>query len=122
MLGAVAAGLQWGIVGVALAYTIASVPTRFAFARLTLRTLGVPLGRLVDALSGVAQASLAMALGMAAARAALEAAGAPASVRLASVVALGAALYVPLCLWRVPEVRAELTRLRRERSTLNMAS
>jgi O-antigen/teichoic acid export membrane protein len=111
---AIVVGLRWGVTGVAVGYALASVASRGFFAWLTTRCLGVPFTRYVASLSGIAQASVMLLAATVATRIALLETGAPDSLRLLAVVAVGIAVYVPLCLWRVPDLRAELTRIRRE--------
>jgi O-antigen/teichoic acid export membrane protein len=114
LIAAVAVGLRWGVMGVAAAYVVASVATRMCFAGLVTRSLGIPFARYVASLAGVAQASIALVIATLGARIALVEVGAPAWLRLSAVVAVGIAVYVPLCLWRVPDFRTELRRIRRE--------
>jgi O-antigen/teichoic acid export membrane protein len=112
---AVVVGLRWGIVGVAVAYTSASMASRTWFAWLTTRTLEIPFTRYLASLGGVAQASVGLVAATVTAQALLHQTAAPPSLRLALVVCVGVVVYAPLCWWRVPDVRAELSRLRRDR-------
>ena len=111
LTAAVAAGLRWGVTGVATAYALASIPTRAYFAWLTTSALEIPLSRFLRSLSGVAEASAAMLAAAVAARLLLVEAEAPAWVRLVAVIGVGFGVYAPLCLWRVRELRMELRRL-----------
>lgn len=115
LVGAIFVGVQWGLTGVALAYAAVHLPTRAVLAVLTTRALGIPFSRYLRCLSGVAQAAIPMFLAILGARYALVEAGLPAGARLIAVVALGVAVYVPLCVWRDREIREELRRLRRRR-------
>ncbi len=112
---AVVLGLRWGVTGVAAGYALASVASRAAFAWLTTRCLGVPFARYIASLSAIAQLSVVLAATTVATRHLLVQTGANASLRLIAVIAIGVIVYVPLCLWRVPDIRAELLRIRRER-------
>jgi O-antigen/teichoic acid export membrane protein len=114
-LAAFALGLRWGIVGVAACYAVSSALVEPLFAWLTARALGIRVTDFVRGLSGVAQASLLMLAVLLGARLALPETT-PDGAVLALLVVLGAAVYVPACAWRVPEVRAELGRLRRRRA------
>jgi O-antigen/teichoic acid export membrane protein len=105
-------GLRWGVTGVATAYAVVTVPLSVLYARLTTQALGLSLRTLARALSGVAQASAIMTLGVLLARLALIEAGLPAGARLAAAVIVGIGLYLPLCLWRAPELRIEVERIR----------
>jgi len=59
-----------------------------------------------------------MAVVVAIARQAALALEVPAPLRLVALVAVGAAVYLPLCAWRSPEARADIAGLiRRRRST-----
>lgn len=117
-VGAVAIGTQWGIVGVATAYAIATILIEPVRAYLTTRALGIPLRRFVVSLSGIVQATALMAAALLVTGAALDAAGAPAVVRLILLIALGGVVYVAACLWRAPEVTGEVRSVlaRRRRS------
>ncbi|MEW6581441.1 MAG: oligosaccharide flippase family protein, partial [Actinomycetota bacterium] len=108
-------GLHWGIVGVATGYAIATTLSWIALARLTARAIGSSLMDLWRSVAGIVQASLVLAAGVLAGRLALVANGVPAGPRLAILVALGAALYVPCCAWRAPELVSEVRGLRPRR-------
>jgi O-antigen/teichoic acid export membrane protein len=110
----IVAGLPWGAVGVAAAYTLVNIPSRAYFLWLTTDALGVPFGRFLGTLSGVAQASLAMLACTLAVRTLLASVSMAPWLRLTLVIAVGVAVYVPMCVWRVPAVRAELGRLRQD--------
>jgi PST family polysaccharide transporter len=107
-------GLRWGIEGVAAAYAIVNVVTRTYFIRLAANAVGLTFRAVALSLSGVGQASLALLVATVAARLLLADTAAPAWLRLMAVVGLGVAVYVPVCLWRVPEVRVEIDRIRRD--------
>jgi O-antigen/teichoic acid export membrane protein len=114
-LVAFAIGLRWGIVGVAVGYSISTTLVEPAYLWLTARAVGISPRRFLAALAGVVQASAAMGLVVAAARAGLLSLGAPALVRLLACTLLGAAAYAGLCAWRAPEVVAEARALARRR-------
>lgn len=111
LVAAIAVGVRWGLTGVAVAYALVHLPTRAWLAWLATRALGMPFSRYVASVAGVVQAALPMLAVVAATRAALVEAATPAWLRLVVVVAVGVALYVPLALWRVPELRGEARRL-----------
>jgi O-antigen/teichoic acid export membrane protein len=115
LLVAIFIGVRWGVTGVAAAFACASILSRLVFSWLTTRVLEVPFERYLASLSGVAQASLALLAATVGTRMLLLEISAPPLVRLGAVVAVGILVYVPMCWWRVPDVRAELGRLRRER-------
>jgi hypothetical protein len=112
---AFAAGLPWGIRGVATAYLIVSLGLQPFYLVLTARAVGIsPLGWLAS-LRGVAEAGAVMLACVLAARAELLTIGLAPTVRLATLIVLGVVVYVAAVAWRAPEVRSELTRVRNAR-------
>ena len=116
LLAALAIGVQWGLTGVAFAYALVHLPTRTFLAWLTTRAVGIQFGTYLRSVSGVVQAALPMLAVIATLRYVLVDADVAPWARLLLVVAAGIAIYVPLCLWRVPEIREELARLKRRRA------
>jgi O-antigen/teichoic acid export membrane protein len=104
-------GVQWGITGVAVAYLISSVLVEPVLTFLTAKALHVSIWTFFRSLSGVVQAAGGMALIVLAARVTMVDADVPALVRLVGCSALGAAVYVGLCLWRAPEVARDVREL-----------
>jgi O-antigen/teichoic acid export membrane protein len=123
IVGSFAAGLHWGIVGVAAGFAIAKwlllVPDNWV----TGRALGV---RLRDALAAGSTALVpvaAMAGLAAAARYGLEQAGIPAAARLAIVIVIGAAAYAASARVLTPGLVEEFRAvLRRRRSSPSPSS
>jgi len=109
-------GLRWDIVGVAAAFLVAAVLVTPLFIWRTARAVGIPVRRYAQCLSGVVQASLVMIACVITARIAMVEYGVPAPSRLALLVILGAAVYLPLCAWREPAVVAEFRRLFRRQA------
>jgi O-antigen/teichoic acid export membrane protein len=110
-VGSVAAfvlGLQWGVLGVAVCYAVATILIEPLRTYLASRALGIPVTRVVRALAGISQAAAVMGLVVMAARVAMVEAGFPPAVRLVLLTLLGLAVYVPCCLWRAPEVTGEI--------------
>jgi O-antigen/teichoic acid export membrane protein len=107
-LTAFVVGLQWGIVGVAAAYAIASTFTEPVYAWATMRTIGVPVRDYARNLAGVVAAALGMAACVLAVRWLVLPDDATAGVRLAAMMVTGVVTFVPLWAWRAPEVLAEL--------------
>jgi O-antigen/teichoic acid export membrane protein len=105
-------GLHWGVVGVATAYAISSTIVEPIFTWITARALSISPFALLRGVAGVVQASVVMAAVVLVARELLTDAGAPAVVRLVGCIALGVAVYLPLCLWREPELAREVHKLR----------
>ena len=96
--------LQWGVLGVAACYAIATALLEPLRAYLTTRALGIPLRRFVAAFGGVVQASALMALVVFLLRQALISAGFEPAARLLLLVPVGVAAYVAACVVRAPEV------------------
>jgi O-antigen/teichoic acid export membrane protein len=115
-LTAFVVGLEWGIVGVAAGYAISSAFVEPYYAWLTARALDTPLSALLRGLRGVFEAALAMAGCVLAVKLFLIPEDLHAAWRLLLLVLLGAAVYVPLCAWRVPEVPAEIRGVLRTRA------
>jgi O-antigen/teichoic acid export membrane protein len=101
-------GLSWGIVGVAAAYAVATTLIQPAFTWLTVRAVGMPLLTYLRSFAGIVQASIAMFVAVLAARTLLVHEGASPAVRLIVSCLVGVAVFVPLCLWREPQLLAEL--------------
>lgn len=115
-VAAVAIGQRWELTGVAVAFAVATLLVEPVRAVLTTRALGIPLSRFLRPLRGVAEATVAMAVVLVAARALLEAADVPAAARLLLLVPLGGAVYAAYSLKRSREVVDELSGLRRRRA------
>ena len=109
-------GLHWGIVGVAIGYAISSTIVEPYYSWLTARALDTSLWTFVRGLSGVVIASAVMGVCVLVARMLLVDAGAPAAVALIVEVLVGVAVYIPCCLWRVPEITAEIRGFRARRA------
>ncbi len=106
-------GLEWGVIGVAVGYAISTTLVEPFQTLLAARCLGVSPMVFVRALSGVFQATLAMCALVFGLRLGLEDAGANQTVRLVVCSAAGALAFVPLALWRVPELAGEARALLR---------
>jgi hypothetical protein len=110
-VGAFAAGLPWGIEGVAAAYLIVTIVLQSVFVTLVTRLVGLSPWDWLRSIAGVLQASVVMLLIVFAARELLLDTDLQAGLRLAALVGIGSLAYVPLVLWRAPEVRRELPEL-----------
>jgi O-antigen/teichoic acid export membrane protein len=110
-----AVGLRWGIVGVAAGYAIANTLLIPYYVASGGRAVGVSLSEFGGALAGVVQAAAVMAVAVLGLRIALlhQLSAGP---RLVVLIAAGAAVYVPLCRWRAPEIAQEVRRARASRS------
>lgn len=110
-IGAVAIGLQWGLLGVATAYTVSIIAVEPLRALLTTRALGIPLRRFAASLAGVVQASALMGAALLATRQLLVVLDVAPAARLVLLSGLGALLYVGCSRWRAPEVAGEIREL-----------
>jgi O-antigen/teichoic acid export membrane protein len=108
-------GLEWGILGVAIAYTVATVLIEPFRTYLAARALGIPVSRFVHAVSGIFQAAAVMALGLLVARSLLVEAEVAPAIRLVLLIALGVVLYAAACYWRARELGAEIVTVVRRR-------
>jgi O-antigen/teichoic acid export membrane protein len=106
-------GLEWGVVGVAVGYAISTTLVEPFQTLLAARCLGVSPMVFVRALSGVFQATLAMCALVLVLRLGLVDTGVSQTVRLLVCSAAGALAFVPLALWRVPELAGEARSLLR---------
>jgi O-antigen/teichoic acid export membrane protein len=111
-LAAFVIGLQWGIVGVAAAFAFAGTLLAPVAVVLTGRTAFVRLRDYAANLADVVQAAVVMAGVVLLAKLALLSLGVPPTERLLLLIPIGIAVYVPLAVWRLPDVVAELRRLR----------
>jgi hypothetical protein len=112
-LTAFGVGLHWGVIGVAVGYAISTTLVEPFQTVLAARCLGVSPMVFVRALSGVTQATVAMCALVLALRLGLEDAGVNQTVRLLVCSTAGALIFIPLCLWRVPEIAGEARALLR---------
>jgi len=115
VVGAFILGLKWGIIGVAGAYAIVSVPMTAVVVYVAARALAARVSELVSALRGPVEATICMFLATVGAEWLLRSQSVPAAARLIIVILVGALVYAPVCVLRVPAVRDELGRLRSRR-------
>jgi O-antigen/teichoic acid export membrane protein len=101
-------GLQWGVVGVAVAYAISSTLVEPIYTWLTARSIGISPWRIAGAVRGVFEAGLIMAGALLALRAGLLDLGVPAFFRLAILVPVGSAVFGLASLWRAPAAWADV--------------
>lgn len=121
-VAAFAAGLPWGIEGVATAYLLVNLVMQPAFVWLTTRAVGLTLREWFRSIAGVLQAGTGMlAIVLLSAELLLET-GLGVGPRLAALLAISALAYVPLIAWRAPEVTSELRELYRRRRGAAAAS
>jgi PST family polysaccharide transporter len=111
-VSAFAAGLPWGIEGVATAYALASIALEPVYLVLTARAVAVPVRDWLRSVRGVFEAGVVMAALVFAARAGLVHLDTDPGARLAIVLAFGISVYVPLLRWRAPAVLEEVRTFR----------
>jgi O-antigen/teichoic acid export membrane protein len=117
-LVAVIAGLPFGIVGVAVAYAIATTLLQPLYAWMTARALGVSMLDVGKNLFGVVQAAAVMGACVLGGRELLVAWEVAPAARLGLLVTLGALSFAVVCRLRAPEIVRELRDLRRRRSAV----
>jgi PST family polysaccharide transporter len=110
-VAAFAAGLPWGIEGVAAAYLIVTLVMQPVFLRLTTGAVGLSPVRWLQSITGVLQAGIVMLLILVGARELLLTTDLPVGFRLVALIVVGVLAYVPLVAWRAPEVRSEVRAL-----------
>jgi O-antigen/teichoic acid export membrane protein len=107
-VAAFAAGLPWGIEGVATAYVLVSLVLEPAYLVLTTRAVGITPWRWLGSIAGVLEAGGVMFAFLLLVRELLLRTEIPVGLRLALEIVAGAAVYLPVVLWREPEVKREV--------------
>jgi O-antigen/teichoic acid export membrane protein len=115
-LAAFAVGLNWGVIGVSVAFAISTTLVEPWQTILAARALGVSPLVFLRAISGVFQAAAGMCVVTLGVRLALIDAGAHQAVTLVVCLAVAAIVYLVLCAWRVPELASEARAVLRRRS------
>jgi O-antigen/teichoic acid export membrane protein len=108
-------GLHWGIVGVAVGYSISTTLIEPSYLLLTSRAVGISPWRFLEAVAGVFEASAGMGLIVLAAHYGLVQADVPGALRLLICVVIGGLSFLALAAWRQPEILAEVKELRDRR-------
>ena len=78
------------------------------FLRLTTRAAGISIRTWLASIAGVMQAAVAMLVVVLVAHEGLIRAGLATGLRLLLAIVVGALVYVPLLLWRSPDVTADI--------------
>jgi len=104
-------GLEWGVVGVAVAYAISTTLVEPWQTLLAARALGVSPMVFFRSIWGVFQAAIGMCAAVLAVRYFLVDAGVDQLARLVICIGTGGVVYAALCLWRVPELAEEARNL-----------
>ena len=120
-VAAFAAGLPWGIEGVAVAYLAITLVMQPIFLLVTARALEISARAWVESVARVFQAAVAMLAALLAARTLLAPTELGAAPTLALLVALGLTVYLPLAFWRAPELADELRAVRDRRRSATAA-
>jgi len=108
-------GLHWGIVGVAVGYSISTTILEPSYLLLTSRAVGISPWRFLEAVAGVFEASAGMGLVVLGAHYGLVQAGVPGALRLLICVVVGGVVFAGLAAWRQPEILEEIRELRDRR-------
>jgi len=111
-VGAFAVGLHWGVVGVATCYACTAIPLAAVMIVIVVRVLDVRFRELLGNLWHVLEATAAMVAAVLAAHWYLHSESLSPALVLVGVVAVGIAVYVPICLLRVRPIREEAGRLK----------
>jgi O-antigen/teichoic acid export membrane protein len=106
-LAAFGLGLNWGIVGVSVAFAISTTLVEPWQTILAARALGVSPLVFLRAISGVFQAAAGMCLVTLGVRIGLVDAGVHEALRLVVCLAVALPVYLGLCWWRAPELAEE---------------
>ncbi|HEV7492797.1 MOP flippase family protein [Baekduia sp.] len=114
-LTAFVVGLHWGIVGVAVGYSISTTLIEPSYLLLTSRAVGMSPWRFLEAVAGVFEASAGMGLVVLGAHYGLVQADVPGPLRLLACVLIGAVVFAALAAWRQPEILEEVKDLRARR-------
>jgi O-antigen/teichoic acid export membrane protein len=120
-VGAVAVGIAWGIVGVAVCYAVVHTFTQPLYLWLTARAIGASSRAFYASIRGIFEAGLAMLAAVLFTRAILVDIGLGAGARLGILIALGAAVYLGFLVLRAPDVISEVRSLRRKRPSAAMS-
>jgi O-antigen/teichoic acid export membrane protein len=107
-IAAFVVGLHWGVVGVAVAYSISSTLVEPCLTVLTARCVGISPWAFVTNLSRVVQATAGMAGVVLVTRWLLVDAEVAPVLRLLACIVAGVLSFLPLCLWRVPGLYGEV--------------
>jgi O-antigen/teichoic acid export membrane protein len=108
-------GLHWGIVGVAVGYSISTTLIEPSYLLLTSRAVGISPWRFMEAIAGVFEASALMGLVVLGTHSGLVQLDVPGPLRLLTCIVVGAVVFAALAAWRAPELIDEVQDLRARR-------
>jgi O-antigen/teichoic acid export membrane protein len=100
--------VQWGVNAVAASFTVSFLVLTPVLVRLAARAVGSSVSAYAAGLLPVAVATALMAGAVLLARHVLLGAGVEPFFILLAAAAVGAAVYLPLCLWLAPDLRSEI--------------
>jgi O-antigen/teichoic acid export membrane protein len=112
IVAAFAAGIHWGVVGVAGFYLAACVVLAPVYAWITVRVVGVSLAEFGRSLRPVIEAAIVMATIVYGTRLLLIHAEVRAELRLTVLIPMGITAYLMYAAWREPSLLAEVRSLR----------
>ncbi|MET0600904.1 MAG: MOP flippase family protein [Baekduia sp.] len=112
---AFAVGVHWGIIGVAVGYTISTTIIEPSYLWLTARAVGISPWTFLETIAGVFEAGALMGLIVLGGHYWMVEADVPTALRLLGSALLGAAVYVPLIAWRSPLLIDDVKELRDRR-------
>jgi O-antigen/teichoic acid export membrane protein len=107
-IGAFIIGVQWGVLGVAVAYAISSTLVEPVLTVLTSRAIGMQPWRFARNLAPIFAAALVMMGIVALGRDLMLGAGVHLLPRFLIEVVVGGVVFLSLCAWRMPDLRAEV--------------
>ena len=105
-------GAHWGVAGVAAAATIVTVPTQLVLLRRVARSVGTTLLAMFARARGVFEAVLAMSAAVLGMKALCTSSIGSPALTLGILILTAATVYIPICLWRAPEVGRDIRQRR----------
>ena len=121
-IGAFVVGVQWGVIGVAACFAAVMIPLGLVRVVLVNRMVGVSTRTCIRAVSGIAEATLLMAVVCWLSLQGLEQTDLSTPLRLLAVVLIGFVTYVGVVAWRDPALVAEIKGLLPRRGAPQEAS
>lgn len=106
-------GVQWGLLGTAVAYLTASIGVEIVYLSLTTRALGVPFALPILAMGGIVRGTIAMVMVIGGLRIALAETVLSDALIAVVLVAVGSVAYAIAITWQAPAVVAEVRALLR---------
>ena len=101
-------GLQWGIIGVAVAFAVSSSATAVVYTAFVTRRLHIEIGTLISTFGGVVVALTGMTLSATAVWVALPGGSGNRLIHVSATLAIALPTYLLLLWWKAPHVFREL--------------